>query len=322
VRLTAALGLLLLSAGALMASDAEVVSPALRAEAARLEAKIDRVADADAALRDDMTRGILNESRERLIEAGLGEPLARALVPYASEEDIPPVVRLRRHRGKLLRLADAAERAPSGVSGESRERLESILDQPMFVDSAPEAGVLQRVQHWIRNKVFGLLNLVSNIVSANPALAIVLFSLVLAGAVFGIGVLIARSVGSRAGPSASEEFVISEPATPDVLPTVLARARAEARAGRRIKALELLVLAATLALRARGSLPDEPGLTDREGLRILEDSGPAEVRSDFRELTRLHESGVYGGQGVDDPLVELASRLAGRLVSHTPRTAA
>ena len=102
---------------------------------------------------------------------------------------------------------------------------------------------------------------------------------------------------------------------------MLARASAEARAGRRIEALKLLVLAATLALRTRGSLPDEPGLTDLEGLRILEQSAPEEMRSDFRELARLHDRGVYGGRTVDDRRVELASRLAGRIVSYTPEAA-
>lgn len=98
------------------------------------------------------------------------------------------------------------------------------------------------------------------------------------------------------------------------LPDLIALARREAAAGRGLEALRYLVHGVVVSLRFRGLLPDEPGLTDLEGVRLLGESSEDELQRSFRELVELHDRGVYGGRGVPAAAVARAIELARRIV--------
>jgi hypothetical protein len=319
-----AAGLLLL-AGVIPTSGAEELHSTLREASTGLKGPIERTEGAEDDRREALVDETLSTLRRDLMAAGIDEPLVRALVPGSRAADdesrIHPLARLRRQQRRLQRFADAVEKAPAAGRGDARTRLEAILAQPLFRKAVSEPGPLDRLRYWASRWLARAFRFMSSAVRANPWLAVGLFTLVVVAAIVAIGVLVSRSLRSGYTTPSREGPGRSELASADPLPTLLARAREAARAGRGVEALKLLATAATLALRARGTLPDEPGLTDREGIRILATTAPAEVRDDFRDLAELHDRGVYGGKGADRSIVERALGLVGRILSRRAETA-
>jgi hypothetical protein len=318
---------LLLLACAVPTSGSEEISSTLREAAAGLTGRIERIESVDGdEHRQDLADETLTTLGRELRAAGIDEPLVRALVPdpgaAGDEARAHPLGRLRRQQRRLLRFADAVERPPAAGAHDARARLEAILAQPMFRKTVAEPGPLERLRYWIYRQFSRIFRFVSSVVAANAWLVVGLFALVFTAAIVAIGVLISRSVRSGRAWSSGEGPGRPEQVSADPLPKLLARARAEAGSGRGVEALRLLVTAATLALRMRGTLPAEPGLTDREGTRILEKSAPAEVGGDFRDLAELHDRGVYGGKGADRAIVDRALELAGRIVAREAEGAA
>jgi hypothetical protein len=309
-------------------TTAGVAPTTFDAARAGLAEKIEAAERAGDPLREELAERALSELREELTRAGVDRPLVQALVPdpdAGHENQLHPLARLRRQERRLSHFVEAVERRDATAEdtatlpvNDARRRVETILAQPMFRGEVAEPGPLQRARHWVHQRWRKLLNLISGVVEANSWLALTLFGVVVLAALAALGVLIVRTLGPRS--VVTPEPRILEPLDPLAvnLPDWLARARAEAEAGRCIEALKLLVLAATHALRSRGTLPDEPGLTDLEGLRILEATAPVELRGDFGDLTALHDRGVYGGQGADGAAVERAMRLARRIIVRAP----
>ena len=95
-------------------------------------------------------------------------------------------------------------------------------------------------------------------------------------------------------PREAEEPVSEARRDPLVL---LSRAAELARAGRAPDSLRAAQEACVLALRGLGLLPEDPGLTDLEGVARL-GNAPENVRSGYRKVTEAHDRVVYGGRAV------------------------
>jgi len=264
-------------------------------------------------------RELLAELRETLVTAGIDEPLARALVPVASSSDddqYGPLASLGRARSRLESFAEASRRPTSRHDPEASRRLSEILNDPLFLAAPPEASLTQRLGARLRaffGRVFGAF---ARLTAANPVLALALFALVVGAALAALIIIALRLLQSRR--RYREPRPEARLSTPDGsrLPELMEHARGAASAGLRLEALRLLTRATVVALRTRGDLPDEPGLTALESARILESrQAPPALRRDFDRLVAIHDRGVYGGTGADDPALEEALAMAERLIA-------
>jgi len=264
-------------------------------------------------------RELLAELRETLVEAGLDEPLARALVPVASssgDDPLGPLASLGRARSRLESFAEASRRPTSRHDPEASRQLSDILNDPIFLAAPPEASMTQRLGARLRSffgRVFGAF---ARLTAANPVLALALFVLVVGAALAALSIIALRLLQSRR--RYREPRPDARTFTPDGSrsPELMERARGAVSAGLRLEALRLLTRAAVVALRTRGELPDEPGLTALESARILESrEAPPALRRDFDGLVAIHDRGVYGGTGADGPALEQAMAMAERLIA-------
>jgi hypothetical protein len=296
----------------------------------RLAERVVQAEQADEDRRAQIAEQALSELKQNLLQFGTDQALVQALVPQRGTDDdreLHPLAQLRRQQRRLSRFAEAVAENPAyradaltPSSAETRARLTVILEEPMFRSTPVEAGPLERARHWLSSRWNKLMRTVSGVLEGNFWLTLSLFGAVVIAALVGLGILLVRTVGT--GDDTSELRVFEEPvetSSPE-LPALFARARAAAGAGREIEALKLILLAATTALRSRGELPRQPGLTDLEGLRILESGESVELRGDFGDLAALHDRGVYGGRGVDDAAIERAMHLSRRIVTRAPET--
>jgi len=319
IRPSTALALLVAAASWAEASPAPDPATAAHEAAAWLQGRMAELREVPLSSADRRARELLAELRETLVEAGLEEPLARALVPVASSSDddpLGPVASLGRARSRLASFAEASRRPTSRHDPEASRQLSDILNDPVFLAAPPEASWMQRLGARLRaffGRVFGAF---ARLTAANAGLALALFALVVGGALAALIIIALRLLQSRR--RYREPRPDKHLATPEGgrLPELMERARSAASTGFRLEALRLLTRAAVVALRTRGDLPDEPGLTALESARILESrQAPPALRRDFDGLVAIHDRGVYGGTGADGPALEEALAMAERLVA-------
>jgi len=291
--------------------------------AAWLASRLTEIRAASASDSADLTRRSLDGVRERLVEGGMEEDLARVLTagPHGVGEDqarqrSPRALEIARRR--LEAFAKAASRADPAVPEGARPRLLRILEDPVFKTMAAGASLFERLIDGLNRFFLHLLERVVDFLGSYPrfvdwiVLAMIVGALVAAAARLAASTLRRDRPGARTPPLAAE----AETAALDA-EDVLDRARAYAASGGLSRALRLLEMAAVMALRARGDLPRQPGLTDLEGVRLLRERAAPELRSAFERLTALHDRLVYGGRRVETEAVNEAAILAEDIV-HRP----
>ena len=256
----------------------------------------------------------LRELGERLQRACIRPELAGALIegPAVSDE-ASDAVNLERVERRLREFARAVEAPPPAEHPASRETARTILEDPMFRARPAQPGPLARAIRGLRRFIAQLFSTAVRLAISNPWLSVMLFVVVAGGATaLLLRVVLRRPRVVERATGARELLEVAAESGADEL---LARARQEAAAGRRPEALRLLVTAATLSLRLRGLLPDEPGLTALEGKRRIATSASPRLAEDFDGLVELHDRGVYAGVGAGPDAVQRAFEIAGRLLA-------
>ena len=230
----------------------------------------------------------------------------------------------------LVLLAWPAGATPAAEPGDddwapppdARNRLESILQDPVFQLEEPEPGLTQKIMGEVRGFLFRLFSRISAVMALNATLVTVLLWTVIVLALIGTGWLIIRLTRDRFSGAAAFSPVESRPAdepepvrSPDEL---LDRARAALGSGDGRQVLALCLQAAVRSLRLAGHLPDDRTLTDLEGTRVLERSGPEAIRKPFRTLAHSHDRLVNAGLPAGAEEMHEAVALAGGIVHDTP----
>lgn len=259
-------------------------------------------------------RQILGKLERRLIQAGIDPSLARALAtaPVAGVDEDPQGA-VRHTLSRLRRFAASCARPGPAEREEAENVLDEVLADPVFDRTPREANALQRALHRMGEWFQRWFGVAGNIAAANWRLAMALMIvLLLLIVVMVVRQFAAWSRQARFSPSSGSVNLMGAPA-PD-LPDLVSAARSFAAAGRGLEALRLLVRASVEALRARALLPEEPGLTDLEGVRILGRTAAGPVHASFRELVQFHDRSVYGGAGVGSEVVERAIELTDVIV--------
>jgi hypothetical protein len=294
-------------------------SPVLASEITEwLSARIEQARASTPEEAATTVRETLDELRDRLVETGFDEPLARALtsttISGPEGEPAPQPARALRHVGaRLQRFGEACSGSAPAARPAARAALEEILDDPVFVSTPPEATPLQRLTSRVRKWLGGVFGAMARVAAANTVVVLVVLGILLVAAVAFILSQVVRWSRPRKSRDAARRLRV-ETSRSSSLPDLLALARREAAAGRGLEALRLLVHGVVVSLRFRGLLPDEPGLTDLEGVRVLGESSADELHRDFRDLVELHDRGVYGGRGAPAGAVERAIELAQQIV--------
>ena len=272
---------------------------------------------------------IVRELRERLVRQGLDEDLAQALAPapaFSVDEDSPQAVvhALQGTRRRLVRFAAASRRSPPPISEDAHDRLKSILEDPVFTSKGESASLMQRIVSALNRFLVPRMGRFFSAVARHPRLTLVVILLLAAAAAALILTRLApwprRILGpARLSSRSGTELTQAGGASPYEL---LDRARAAHAAGQRVRALKVVELAAVTALRGHGALPDQPGLTDLEGIRLLRGHADEKVRRSFERLATLHDRVVYGGLPPDEPTISEALKLASILVRRPARETA
>jgi len=271
-------------------------------------------ADSDGKTDAGEVRRALEELERRLLGAGLDESLARALAspPFATIDDDPGAAS-RHALSRLRRFTEACARPEPGEQPQAAAVLEQVLDDPVFNRSMPEATLFQRGFHRIGAWFRRLLGTAGRIASENRLLASAFLIALLVAAVALVARQFAKWSRESRVDSGSDSIRMLDEILPD-MSDLIARARRFAASGSGLASLRLLVRASIEALRSRTLLPDEPGLTDLEGVRILRRTAGAQVQRSFHELVEFHDRGVYGGAGVSPDVVERAIELTEKIV--------
>ncbi len=307
------------------------------AERALLEGTIGSLHDSKDPART--ARESLNHLRGRLVEQGLEPALARAvggdlpvLTPEDEKafagEDLTEAAKLEyseeraRHalRAAQRRLEtwqrQSAESAPE-VPADAAPRLRQIMRDPAFDPGTQRAGALEQRTEALRRFIMSFLLGIARVLTAHPAVLRVIVFAGLALALFVFLRLLIRRLSAPArlphieaghAPAAGSHGPAAE--------ALLARARAEIAAGRLAQGLALLQAAVVSALRARGLLPEEPGLTDRELLGALASGPDPALADEFRPLVSLHDHAVYAARAPEAGAVRAALEAAADLVGH------
>ncbi|ANM31469.1 hypothetical protein ABI59_20715 [Acidobacteria bacterium Mor1] len=263
------------------------------------------VVDADS-LQQELTR--------RLEDAGVDEPVAASLTDRRTDET--PDAALRRAQRRIERYAQAGRGAGRELPEGSTGRLARILDDPQFVDEPEGVGTMERLSRRLMEWIGGLIGRVFSLFGGGTVTVLLLLAL-------SIFVVVAAFVLlrwlMRLDPAPIQQLPYREghhqtlalDATPQAM---LEAARGELTAGRLIEALRLVERAAIGALKSRGLLPREPGLTDRESLRELRDGAAPDLRAALTELVSIHERFVYSGEGATRELTGRALDLGTSIV--------
>lgn len=205
---------------------------------------------------------------------------------------------------------------------DARSRLETILQDPVFQLEEPEPGLAREIMGKVRGFLFRLFSRISAVMALNATLVTVLLWTVIALALIGSGWLIIRLTRDRFSGAAAFSPAESRPADePDPVRSpgeLLERARAALDSGDGRQVLALCLQAAVRSLRLAGHLPDDRALTDLEGTRVLERSGPVAIREPFRTLAHSHDRLVYAGLPAGGEELHEAVALAGGIVNDTP----
>ena len=223
----------------------------------------------------------------------------------------------------MLLLAVAGPFAGGGDGGwtpppDSRKQVERILEDPVFQLQEPAPGPAEKMMTAVREFLLGLFGRIGDAMAMNAAFLNVVLWTVIAAALFGAGYLIFRL--TRRAASTPNSFPSSiggseRPAdrvrSPDEL---LAAAQAALGAGHGRDVLRLCLQASILVLQSAGYLPADRSMTDLEGARALERTGPAMVQTPFRALVTSHDRLVYAGRQPDSGELDRALDLADRIV--------
>lgn len=205
---------------------------------------------------------------------------------------------------------------------DARERVERILEDPVFQLEEPTPGPAEKMMAAVREFLFRMFSRISSAIALNSFLLTVILWAVIAAALLGAGWLIVRLTRDRSAIPVSGLPTIrrsSRPTDRERSPEdLLAEARAAFRAGRARDVLRLSLVASIRALRAAGYLPGNRSMTDLEGARALERAGPTDLRAPFRALVVSHDRLVYAGLKPDSGELDQALDLAGRIVQGEP----
>jgi len=182
---------------------------------------------------------------------------------------------------------------------DARERVERILEDPVFQLEEPEPGAFDKIMAEVREFIFRLFSRVSSVIAKNAGFVQVLLWVVIAAALLGAGWLIIRLTRDRLGtrlPHAPSIYNRGTPVARGRSPQeLLAEAQKAFLAGQGLDGLGLCLAASTLALRSAGYLPRDRAMTALEGARLLERSGPVNLQAPFRSLVASHDRLVYAG---------------------------
>lgn len=272
-------------------------------------------ASASAAMRED-----LGALRQLLVQRGTDIELATALIALPEEllltdSRARAVAALQIVRRRLDHFEAATHRTWPETPGDARARLEQILKDDAFnlepQDPAGVTDLLTRIQAWIGSMLARMFHAIASRPFLVRAIAYGLITVLVIALGWVIVRLLARGpAGRRAMP-----VVTHRPVTADVRPAeVLSRAQRFAGAGQWREALGTTQAAAVLALKFRGALPDEPSLTDLEGIDALHPDVDRNDRSRFERLVGIHDRAVYGGIAPGDDAVDEALVLGSALV--------
>ena len=223
----------------------------------------------------------------------------------------------------LLLPANFVPAAGAGDSGwspppDARERLERILEDPVFQLQDPEPGLAERIMARFRGFLIRSIHTIASVLALNAVLVTALLWVVIGLALFCAGWLIVRLTRDRLSfPETGSPVARGSVVEPDRSASpakLLAGARAALRAGRGRDVLRLCLQASILALRCAGHLPDDRSMTDLEGAQVLERTGPVNLRKPFRTLARSHERLVYAGRPAQTGELNRAIDLAGGII--------
>jgi hypothetical protein len=201
---------------------------------------------------------------------------------------------------------------------DARARLERILEDPVFQLEEPTPGPAQKMVAAVREFFFALFSSISHVIALNSLIMTILLYAAIAAALLGAGWLIVRMTRDRSALPGSGLPAIRRnirPPRQDRSPEdLLAGARAAWQAGRAKDVLRLSIAASIMALRSAGYLPGDRSMTELEGARALERTGPAVLRAPFRLLVLSHDRLVYAGLQPDSGELDQALDLAARIV--------
>jgi len=223
--------------------------------------------------------------------------------------------------------ADAGPATETGTHGwspppDAREQLERILEDPVFQLEEPVPGLAEQFMTRVRESLLRLFNRISTAMALNATLVRVLLWTVIVLALFGAGWLIIRLTRDRFTAPGTVPAVAGRPTgEPDRTRSpeeLLAGAKRALVIGNGQDALRLCLHASILSLRNADHLPDDRSLTDLEGAKVLEHSGPVAFRKPFRTLAGSHDRLVYAGMPAASGELDQAVVLAGRIVRGEP----
>lgn len=269
-----------------------------------------------------LARATIQELRGRLEAEGLDPPLAVALspVPGTGASTGREIHLLERAAKRLRAFARSSARPLPPVPAGARSEMERILQDPVF-DLKPEnAGHLARVTATLRRFLFEVVSSVVEAASSHARLVMALVVTIMAAALLLFVMKLVRALRSHeAAPvRPSHPSHAAGAIDPQAL---IAKAQESAAAGRGRAALKLLETASVLALRSRGDIPPDPGLTDLEAVGWLRQRGGSQIGASFERLSFLHDGIVYGGREAAGVVIEEAIVLARTLVAGVPEPA-
>jgi hypothetical protein len=270
-----------------------------------------------------MARQTIHDIDERLVAEGMPGSLAEAFEPSLERDttlgrEIHVLDAAKQH---LNAFARAASRPLRPVPPRARAEMERILQDPIFDVEARKPNALERLAARLREILFDLFSSFLETASSHATLIIVIVGAIIAAALLVFVRKLGRILRAGARPvSLSRTHIGAGHVAERVDPLALiAQARASAAEGRERAAMKLLSMASVIALRERGEIPADPGLTDLEAVRWLADRGRVEIHTPFERLSTLHDGIVFGGREAATGALEDALRLAHLLVEDSGR---
>ena len=294
---------------------AALLLPAAAGDPEQLSATVDWLAQELKRSGEDGDRDdVRQELIRRLEDAGVDDPIVTSLTDRRSDES--PDAALRRAQRRIAHYAEAGQRVlrevPEGGAGD----LARILDDPQFEAEPEEVSTMERfsrkLMEWIGSAAVGVFSIFSGGMALYLLILLVsTFVIVIAFFLLRWLMRMDRTPDRQLPYREGHHQALDLDATPQAM---LEAARKELSAGRLVEALCLVERAAIVALKNRGLLPREPGLTDRESLRELRDGAAPDLRAALTELVSIHERFVYSGEGATRELTGRALDLGTSIV--------